>query len=69
MEAQAKTLGGYVPGATVTASPSVGGVTLILGSDGGHVSNPETAQPAGTASPAATATSPARSYSATDCIN
>jgi LCP family protein required for cell wall assembly len=69
MEAQAKTLAGYVPGASVTASSSVGGVTLILGSDGGHVSNPETAQPAGTASPAATPSSPARSYSATDCIN
>ena len=74
MEAQAKTVAEYVPGAIVAVSTTVQSVTLVLGSDGHQVRLPSpvvSRAPASptTAAPAATTSSPARSYAATDCIN
>jgi LCP family protein required for cell wall assembly len=66
-EAQAKTLAGYVPGAAVTQSATVSGVTLVLGGDNLQVVNPEL-HATGT-SPAPAPSGPARAFSATDCIN
>ena len=74
MEAKAKTVAAYVPGATVSASSSVSVVTLILGSDGRRAV--PTATPAGTsttrASTAARRTSAstaAKTAARTGCIN
>jgi LCP family protein required for cell wall assembly len=75
MEAQAKTLAGYVPGARVAQSATVTGVTLVLGGDSDHVVNPELAgTTAGQSTPApapapGSSPSPTRAFSATDCIN
>jgi LCP family protein required for cell wall assembly len=54
MQAQAKTLGRYVPGAVLELSPSVSKVTLILGSDGISASvTPPAGQPKPTTSTSA----------------
>lgn len=45
MEAQAKTLAGFIPGVLVTQSAAVHGVTLLLGTDGINVTAPGTALP------------------------
>ena len=68
MEAQAKTLAGYVPGAAVAETATVTGVTLILGTDNLHVTNPDTTS----ASPTAAAPAPigpAQAYTPNSCIN
>jgi hypothetical protein len=68
MEAQAKALAAYVPGASVTASTNVTGVTLVLGSDGITVTIPSTTSTAAP-TPTPTPTSPAKAFTATSCIN
>ena len=62
MEAQAKTLAGYVRGATVTRSDQVSEVTLVLGTDGRSASAKRTSAP-----PKKTAG--ARTAAQSDCIN
>ncbi len=70
MEAQAKTLAAYVPGAAVTASTAISGVTLILGSDGNHVAATPPAGDGGTPTQTTTtANGPTRAYGTNDCIN
>ncbi|MDQ1584154.1 MAG: hypothetical protein QOF36_2208 [Microbacteriaceae bacterium] len=71
-EADAKALAAYVPGATVTATSSVSGVTLILGTDGLQVTKPTASSGSAAApapAPAPTPTSPATSFGAATCIN
>jgi LCP family protein required for cell wall assembly len=70
-EAGAKALAAYVPGAVVTASSNVSGVTLILGTDGLQVTRPGAASSSGAAAaaPAPTPTSPATNFGAATCIN
>jgi hypothetical protein len=72
LEAQAKALASYVPGALVELSATVSEVTLILGTDELTVTPPSTA-PAetGTPSPAAppASPSPAQNFAAGACIN
>ena len=79
MEAQAKALAAYVPGAIVDLSTSVSGVTLILGNDGLTVTPPSTGAEEGGSSgsdsssaaepPASAQDSPARNFAAGSCIN
>jgi len=71
MEAQAKTVAGYVPGAVPVVSATAQTITLILGSDGHQVHLPSTSSGHAPTSPtlAPTTSSPARSYGTTDCIN
>jgi LCP family protein required for cell wall assembly len=69
-EGDAKALAAYVPGAEVTASGSVSGVTLILGSDGLQVTKPGSSTAA--SPPPASASTPGsavKSYSSKTCIN
>ena len=71
MEAQAKALAPYVPGAAVTVSSAVDGVTLILGTDGLMPTPPSTST-AGAATPPASSApsdSPAHNFAAGTCIN
>jgi LCP family protein required for cell wall assembly len=64
MQAQAKTLAAYVPGATMQKVASIGHVTLLLGADGKTVKLPATSTPSATAtsgttsSPSSTAPKP-----------
>jgi LCP family protein required for cell wall assembly len=73
-EARAKAVAQRIPGALVAQVPDVQQVTLTLGTDGVRVgsgaASSDAAAPA-TGSPAApsAAPGPAKSYSATDCIN
>jgi len=71
MEAQAKTVAGYVPGAVPVVSATAQTITLILGSDGHQVHLPSTSSGHAPTSPtlAPTTSSPARSYGTIDCIN
>ncbi len=84
-EAGAKAVVAHVSGATAVLSTTVTGVTLVLGTDGGHVVVPSTTPPtpattspsspavttapSAPSSPAPSATSPATTYSKTSCIN
>ncbi|GAA3890719.1 LCP family protein [Leifsonia kafniensis] len=72
LEAQAKALAPFVPGAIVSLSTKVSGVTLILGTDELTVTPPSTASaetgPSGAAAPPASA-SPAQNFAAGACIN
>lgn len=75
LEAQAKALAPFVPGANVVLSSSVAGVTLVLGTDGLTVTAPGTASAAPGASdtpaPPASAPTPsaAHNFAAGACIN
>lgn len=79
MEAQAKALAAFVPGAIVDLSTTVSGVTLILGTDGLTVTPPSTGTDEGGSSgsdsssaaepPASAQDSPAHNFAAGSCIN
>jgi hypothetical protein len=77
MESAAKAVAAHVPGATVTATSGISGVTLVLGTDGVQASSASAG--AGSASgssgsgsssaPAPTPSSPAKTYAQGACIN
>jgi LCP family protein required for cell wall assembly len=80
MEAQAKAVAAHVPGAVVSVSPSVQGVTLTLGTDGHQVAGagggssaaPSSASgsSAGSApAPASSSAQGAQTFNGTSCIN
>ena len=64
MEAQAKALAAAFPGAAISATTSVKGLTLMLGSDYVTAASTGATAPTPIATPA-----PARSYSSADCIS
>lgn len=69
-EAGAKALAAYVPGAVVTLSTTVNGVTLILGADGVQVTAPtEPSADAPPPAPAPDQASPAKNFASGACIN
>jgi hypothetical protein len=76
MESGAKAVAAHVPGATVSVTSSVSGVTLVLGTDGVQASSARassggaSASPGSSApSPAPTSTGPAKTYAQGACIN
>jgi LCP family protein required for cell wall assembly len=70
MEAQAKAVSAYIPGAQVTATSSVKGVTLVLGTDGLSVAKPAAGSPAPQPpAPSSSSDSPAKAYNNKTCIN
>jgi LCP family protein required for cell wall assembly len=75
MESQAKTLASYVPGAVPTLSTTVHTLTLLLGTDGHHVTTPTSkphpaaGPPTASSAPAQIPNSPTRAFNANDCIN
>ena len=77
MESAAKAVAAHVPGATVSATSSVSGVTLVLGGDGVQATSASastggasgTASSSGSPAPAPTPTTPAKTYAQGACIN
>ncbi|MEO6310056.1 MAG: LCP family protein [Leifsonia sp.] len=71
MEAQAKALAPFVPGAHATLSAAVEGVTLVLGTDGvlPRPPSPNSAAPAAPPVPKTPSASPAHNFAAGACIN
>lgn len=74
MEAAAKALAAHVPGATVSATGSVSGVTLVLGTDGVQASASSASSGGASASssapaPAPSSTAPTKTYAQGACIN
>ena len=67
MQAAAKTVAQYVPGAVAIQSSAVSAVTLVPGTDGAKVTAPTAG--ATTTPPAPAAADPAKSFSSTACIS
>ncbi len=77
MEAAAKAVAAHVPGALVTSTASVSGVTLVLGTDGlqvasassGSSSGPGSGSGSGSSAPAPAQSGPTKTYAPSSCIN
>lgn len=73
MESQAKALAAYVPGAAVSATSSVKGVTLVLGTDNLQVTKPGSSSGStssgSSASGSAASSGPTKTYSSKTCID